>query len=783
MCAQLLKTEQDLTNYYNHIFIGPRNNTIKPINLFDQNDVNSSFYIGCKISYNIKDTYPNVYKLTEIHLQNYISLWLLKYKKNILIFNFENLLIAVATLSSVNIFKSFFTNISILEYFFHNSNEYDEINSNIEIISEFDKRFTDLAILFSESLNNTANFYRANTFISDFIENTYNFNISKTIKPNYKKFLQYILNESSTSQLIEVFKVEPDKEILFFIGANDLSFFVNNYSLIKKINPQKVVNFLLKYHFKNPYVFEIITNIILKDDTTIEDKCEIIFTLLKFKQFHEDTFTFLKKNKIKNEIFLLEDSFKLLLNNYPLEVLKLYELDTLYITPDITEDRIVLNRIISDELYHYYEVHDYKNMIISNDIYVKEKKVDANLIEIEFACLRIKLNMLSQLRDFNNEYEENKILILEYNDPNNIQNSVFLKLKLSKIKKSKKYYNSILLYLDCLIPDELINKNINKVTLHLKNKFEGFLESVNIYSKRNTLQVDINTNSEFPNDLQLRIIKPNINFEKPHLYHRDILKNNKFYTNYLQSNINDIDKHDFFKKLSLLHLSNNSNINDINYGVVINETFLKCPCYIVYSITKNKLIPNYMYATIESNVQINDVVLIENNIHISAIRDSENIHNQYIASNISTYNIEKGEGFIINESDDKDYYFISKHSNFIPKIGDYVKFIPGINFSKKTNKMRPMAFSISKIDKHNKIATVLKQLIVESNTKDCFEYLLFDDTTKETLFTRIYTTSLNSINHELEIGQKYSYTDHIGRMNTEQNNISRLKRILVLDTV
>ena len=29
-----------------------------------------------------------------------------------------------------------------------------------------------------------------------------------------------------------------------------------------------------------------------------------------------------------------------------------------------------------------------------------------------------------------------------------------------------------MLYLDCLIPDELINKNINKVTLHLKNKFD-----------------------------------------------------------------------------------------------------------------------------------------------------------------------------------------------------------------------------------------------------------------------------------------------------------------------
>ena len=248
----------------------------------------------------------------------------------------------------------------------------------------------------------------------------------------------------------------------------------------------------------------------------------------------------------------------------------------------------------------------------------------------------------------------------------------------------------------------------------------------------------------------------------------------------------DYNKLDFYKKLSLLHLSPDTYEHEINYGIILNESKINCPCYIVYSITKNKLISNYLYTSYGYNLKINDFVLIENNIYISPIKTNEYIENFYIYSNITTYNNEKNEGFIYNDKDDKekDYYFISKYCDFVPKIGDNVKFIPGINFSLKSNKKMPMAYSIFKIEDIEKIATVLKQLNTENNTKDCFEYILLDDLTKEVLFTRIYKTALNFINHELEIGQKYSYKDYSANINNDEINTSnRSKRVLLIDLI
>jgi hypothetical protein len=234
----------------------------------------------------------------------------------------------------------------------------------------------------------------------------------------------------------------------------------------------------------------------------------------------------------------------------------------------------------------------------------------------------------------------------------------------------------------------------------------------------------------------------------------------------------------------LLHLNSNLTDNEINYGVILNEFNTNYKCFNVYSITKNKLIPNYLYTSSEFNLKFNDIVLIENNIYISPIKENIKIDNLYVYSNISTYNPEKNEGFIYNDNTEKDYYFISKFCDFVPKIGDNVKFIPGINYSNKSNKKMPMAFSIFKIEDNYKIATVLKQLLPENNSKDCFEYILIDELTQEILFTRIYKTGTNSINYELEIGKKYSYKDYTTKKNLEQTNINnRNKRVLLIESI
>ena len=786
MCSQLLKTEPEINKFYNLVFIGQKNNLFKPINLFNDSDINPTFYVGCKISYNIKNSYPNIYEISENNLLNYISIWLIMYKKNIEIFNFQNLLIAVANLSSFKVFISFFTNISILEYLFHND-EIENVEINYEKNKLFEERYNTFTSVFSESLNNTANFYKANGVISDNIDKIYSLNISKSIKTNYKKFLHYILNESSSNQLIEVFKVEHDKEILLFIGENDLAFFINNYKLVKSLKIQKVINFILKYHFKNPIIFDLITTIFLNDNIETEDKCQIISTLLKFNQYFDSTLNLLKILKNNNDIFLHDDSLKLLLNNFPIEILRTYELDTIFNTPDILEEKVILNYLSSDNKYNYYDIGNDKSKFVSNNIYIKDKQINIEVKQIDFINLRLTLLSKSQINDFIKEYEESKIIILEYQDHNNSNNSLYLKLKLKDVKKSNKnYYNSITLYLDCQLPPELNTNTNNKIFLHIKNKYDFIIDYIGVYQTKNVAAFDINIDSNHENNLILRFINPVIIFDKPHLYHRDILKNNLFYSNYLIENLKDYNKLDFYKKLSLLHLSPDTYEHEINYGIILNEFKFNFPCYTVYSITKNKLISNYLYTSYGYNLKINDIVLIENNIYISPIKTNEYIENFYIYSNITTYNNEKNEGFIYNDRDDKekDYYFISKYCDFVPKIGDNVKFIPGINFSLKSNKKMPMAYSIFKIEDIEKIATVLKQLNTENNTKDCFEYILLDDLTQEILFTRIYKTGTNSINYELEIGKKYSYKDYTTKKNLEQTNINnRNKRVLLIESI
>ncbi len=776
MCAQLLKNDQDIKILHQQLFVGQKNNVAKHINIFEESDINQNFQIGCKIAYNIKDTCPDIYKLTEDHLQNYISLWLLKYKKNKVLFKFENLVIAVANLSSFKVFTSFFLNINILEYLFHDEESKSEARDIFQN-QTFEEKFKKITHLFSESLNNTSAFYKANNLISEFIEKIHNLNVSKSIKLNYKRFLQIILNDSSTNQLKEVFKSEKDKEILFFIGETDLAFFINNYKSIINLNKQKVINFLLKYHFKNPNIFEILTNLLYDEQTELDDKRYLITTLLRSNSFFHKTLDLLYKLKFTNDIFIHDESLKTQLNSYPIELLRQHGLDTLFIIPEIVEDKRNLGYLYSDEDFHYYEnIEDLE--FYGNNIYLKETKLNILRKEYENKVLEIKLYDYSVINNLVSDYKDNKILIFEYLEEG-IQN--FSNLKVRKIKKSKMKQGCILVYLDCVIPfyfDKLINK---KISIHISDKYYCAIESINTYENKCVIGIDKKVNFDLNSILQIRNLKPNINFDKPYLYHKDILICNEIYLSYLTSKILDHDKQNFFKQLLLLNLNYKEGNIENNYGVVLNEPNDINIGYSVYSITNKKIVENHVFSSSIYNIKINDIVLIEKNIYITPLKINKYIENFYSSSYVSNFNIEKGEGFIYDNNLEKDYYFMAKYCDFTPKVGDKVKFIPGVNYSKRLNKNMPMAYDISIKEIEKRVAIVIKQLFIDDYNKDCLEYILSDENTNEELFTRIYASYNNNQINELKIGEKYFYADYITKQNIDQpKHQNRNKRITIL---
>ena len=587
--------------------------------------------------------------------------------------------------------------------------------------------------------------------------------------------MQIILNESSTNQLKEVFKSEKDKEILFFIGETDLTFFINNYKSIANLSTQKVINFLLKYHFKSSYLFEILTNIFFNEEIEIDNKRYLITTLLRSNSFFHQTLDFLYKLKCNNDVFIHDETLKTQLNTYPIELLKKHGLDNLFIIPEIAEEKYNLSYRYSDDKFHYFENIENQEFY-GNYVYLKETKFTIERKEYENKVLKIKLYNYSLMNTIISDYKENKIFIFEYLE-GGVQK--FSNLKIKNITKSKTNEGCLLVYLDCVIPDffeELINQKIN---IHLIDKYFCTIESINTYENKRVIAIDKNSISDLNTFTQIRNLKPNINFDKPYLYHKDILISNEIYLDYLTSKIAEFDKYNFFKQLLLLNLNYKESDFENNYGVVINEPNELNISYGIYSITNKKIVENHVFSSSIYHLKINDIVLIEKNIYISPLKHNNHIQSFYSNSYVSNFNIEKGEGFIHDNNLEKDYYFITKYCDFAPKTGDMVKFIPGINYSKKYNKNMPMAYGISKIEIEKRIATVTKQLFIDNNNKDCLEYILVDESTNEELFTRIYEN--NEIG-ELKIGKKYLYSDYVIKQSIEvTKSYNRNKRINIID--
>src|ERR1035437_9996695 len=193
IASDLITTESERLKFFEIIFIGEKNSSNKLIDDFTVEDINPKFHIACKIAFNLKEIHPRLYKQAEIYLHNYLIIWLHQKTNEIEIVEFEKLIEAVASLSSISIFEVIFYKYKYLCHWFYNR-EFDENYENYKENYLYEEKFYKLTKAFVDNLSDFGLFYN---FINSDLGNKNVYWVSKSILANIKRFKSYLIQNTS----------------------------------------------------------------------------------------------------------------------------------------------------------------------------------------------------------------------------------------------------------------------------------------------------------------------------------------------------------------------------------------------------------------------------------------------------------------------------------------------------------------------------------------------------------------------------------------------------------
>lgn len=758
ICSDLFTNEEDILDFFEIVFVGEKKSHLKYLNQLDSTDVNHKFYIACKVAYNLQNTHPSLFRKAETFLSNYLIIWHYRNSENVRITDFENLIKAVASLSSEQLFRKFFFNLKNLECWFY-SKEFDDRIENFEAFQLFEEKFNTYIKSFSENLNDFTLLYK----VMKDGEKSFNHihSLSRSVYNNIKIFSRYLLRNSPTSQLIHAFKETNSLEILFEIGKSDIEFFIENYHSKESDFDIEFYTFICKFHLRNIFGIQYLIKS-LKDEKIKPDiRLYILSKLLGDNEYLEIVFDSLRELVVRKDVLMFFEDAKEILNRYSIKTLGLYGIDVIYTNPTIIKSDLKLNFILEKNDQLVFECHN--NNIDSDDILNNMSRISHNEKFIDFQQCSIddkfwktsKIIVVKGSPELINQCFEKYYLgssfTIHYRDFKGQSNPVVFHFK--ELYRSK-YLNQLFIE---------VNSNTNGLIKHKFKRFQniklligqefrfsidGFIDySTSIYlaCKRDSVVISAK-------DTIFQIYKIDINLDKPFNYHRDIIKSNYAFVRYLGSQISKPEVINFVKSIGLSHLFAKE-LNDLNLGLVTYK-YDKNSFNIVRLNNYNQINSNSIIKSIpDEEIGVNNIVLIENNLNISKVENSLIREKFSIEGEILNTNPDNSEGFISGESGVRDYYFLAQHCAFAPCAGLIVEFIPGLNFS-KNNSSRPMAYCISLVPLKNKIARVTKIVKHVGHLDVSF----LDINTEQKLFSRILETQkISNFKGLIEIGDIFSY--------------------------
>lgn len=757
ICSDLFTNDKDRLDFFELIFINEKNANAKYLNEFDSNDVNTKFFIACKVAYNLREIHPSLFKMAEMFLGNLLTLWHYRYSENVLIMDFEYLIKAVASLSSEHLFKRFFYSLKNLECWFYNK-EFDDRSNNEEALKLFDEKFNRYLKAFIENLNDFTLLYQ----VLNERKKAFNLihSLSRSIYNNIKIFTRYLLQNSPTSQLIQAFKETKSIEILKEIGKSDLEFFMENYYSTGDANELDFYSFIGDLHIRNMYGVNFLIESFKDEKIETKIRLYILGKLLDVNEHLEIVFDALREVLNNKDVLIYFDDIKILLNKYSLKDLDYYGLGVIYTNPEIEKIDINLNFVSEKGGKLIFESHNnklYYREILSNinTIYFNDRFIDFSPYSFDNDLRKMSDGIVvTESPDIIDKcfdkYYQGGYFTLHYIKKGHSITEKFLFKELFKLQSSGQF----LIEIDnnTAIKVKALHNRYRNIKLLIGQEFRFSIKQFashysSIYLECNKANFNVNQSN---NLFQLYKIK--IDFTKPFNYHRDIIKSNIAFLRYLNTQLSSLEVINFIKSIGLAHLFLRA-INDVNYGVVVS-IYEKRNLYTIYRFIKNKMLNSYIKTIPNEGIKLNDIVLIEENLNISKVKKDLINDSYFLKSEIISISSDHTEGFIAGILGEKDYYFLSQYCDFIPRKGLTVKFIPGVNYSTKRNSSRPMAYCLSVIGNNFKLAKVIKV----NKVKLAQDIFMVDINTGQKLFSRIYPTSkILNFNGNLLSGDIFSY--------------------------
>jgi hypothetical protein len=794
MCGDLFKEQEEekqAFDYFNLLYKGSlqKSPQVKRINELSKEDWNENLKIPCKVAYNLKGNFPSIYCTAERYLSNYMTLWLINYKKSIEIIPLSKIFEGVASLSSNILLERILFNDDWQEVWLFNPNdkstEFNQSNNNSVLYIETNN-------LSDSIVKNISDFDTLCKLIFD--EDKLNSCVFPVITGRIGEIGHSLLRNTSIVNLKNAYlnKIQ-DLDLLKFISYIDPIFFISHYNK-DAWGISEYINQLLEIIRFNDARIELINIISLLDES---QQVLIIISFLNNK-FYTSILEYLN-NRIDSLVLsesnfeLIKSSLKLVpLNTIPLKLRNHFFLKYDLFSADYEIVEYIKNsNVIRVQLNNVLNLKKFKNHtegILNNTVLCKLEN-----LRVDYLTLIDKENT-----NFIKYNKENAQLL------NNENNSLHLCVKLKNIDDTSKlseigtiseFNTKIGICLSAeyklarvtrqLIDLEIKNcTNINDIfciqnNVIINQQIEGVAYKKFIVTKNSNLlgwksidyfNIDESDLEKYrilmiiklPNEVNIEEINK-IGFIKVQIswqyliaeIHPDDYKNKNFILNehlyYFEPNKKEQ------KEISRLGIVNKFHkiFLNVNYGIIISIYNLSVQ---LLSILNKSIIDIKVSEEEIGFYSINQIVVIEKYNRIGIISDEDQTIEKigYITDEIIRIDYEKREGHIKKslkaDLDEKDFYFHFNDCNFYPHLGDIVSFIPAINIFPSSFGL-PKAYRISKIK--NVSYCKITNINYNGNTLDLYGTAIDEEKNQELSF--LIRNKNKILNNNPKSGDKFSY--------------------------
>jgi hypothetical protein len=688
MCGEILKNEERAILFFEYLFRGKKMiNGQKPLKNFSKEDFNNNINIACKIAYSLEPIKPDIYKLAEKYLSNYIVLWkYVFYEKKYEPIPITELFASISSLNSKKLSEKIIKNLGWAYIWLYSGEEEENNPYYIEnIIPKYENS------LHNDILNVISNHTPDFSVFYDTINSSLNYySFSKTISNQLEKISNGILHNTPENQLKLYYKSISDFKVLKIILKSDIDFISKyNFNEHEEKENKQVIGILIRYHIQNEVAHKIfIDKLFLLSRKTISYLLERLFFFCQYQVLLQLFEILLDENE---NVFFENIS---LLQAIPFESLP-YQLKNTFSSPK-QEESIEYSLVIQKTITEYSCVipNELKNSISINSLYTIQNKHIVRIQTINKYFLNGRQAIILRLN-----LDAPQIPLIGSISNSNFKTD-YISYKLTK-KRDKCIF--LLPFYDTDFRVNSVMKSGDEFNINndLIGTFAGWstesIEDKNLCKINFQLVTASNLNIELPKTGNLILNEIGIDIENPKAYHPAHIINNIKLLKTIEKNITEKAYVFFIQNLGLTYMFH-KNIVNVNYGIVlaIYNNRLK-----IFSILQKQIIELNICSDEISKFSTEKIVVLEKNNTVNLIDEDKEFLNRigYIESEIIHINEEREEGFIkvISDKYSSDYFFHFRSCNFIPQIGDYVKFIPALNPSKNYVN-EPIALKIYKIE-------------------------------------------------------------------------------------